>query len=91
MMKDNNVEKPQGMKIRQGIQDAMNYSLPEKVFSKDSIDLVEINIELNNLDWNFHNYRILNLSDVHLGQWISPQYFDDLIDYVNTLNYDLAT
>ncbi|MEE1129771.1 MAG: metallophosphoesterase [Methanobrevibacter sp.] len=90
-MKNDDIKKPQAMKIRQGIQDAMNYSLPDKTFSEKKIDLVEIDIELNNLGWNFHNFRILNLTDIHLGQWINPEYLDDLIDYVNTLNIDLIT
>ncbi len=90
-MKDEDVEHPQGMKIRQGIQDAMTYSLPDKKFNERNIDLVELDIELNNLSWNFHNFRILNLTDIHLGQWINPEYLSDLIDYVNTLNIDLIT
>lgn len=90
-MKDDDIEKPQAMKIRQGIQDAMTYSLPDKKFKEKNIDVVEIDIELENLGWNFHNYRILNLADIHLGQWINPEYLDELIDYVNTLNIDIAT
>ena len=88
-MKDDDIEKPQAMKIRQGIQDAMNQTLPDKEFNPKNIDLVEVEIDLDNLGWNFHNYRILNISDIHLGQWINPEYLDDLVDYVNTLNYDL--
>ena len=90
-MKDDEIEKPQAMKIRQGIQDAMTYTLPDKKFSPENIDLVEVNIELDNLGWGFHNYRILNICDIHLGQWVTPEYLDELIDYVNTLNYDVAT
>lgn len=90
-MKDEDIEKPQAMKIRQGIQDAMTITLPDKKFRPENIDLVEVDIELDNLGWNFHNYRILNLTDIHLGQWINPEYLDDLIEYVNTLNYDIAT
>lgn len=90
-MKDEEIERPQAMKIRQGIQDAMTYSLPDKKFNPKNIDLVEIDIELNGLSWNFNNFRILNLTDIHLGQWINPEYLDELIDYVNTLNVDLIT
>ncbi|WP_405293490.1 metallophosphoesterase [Methanobrevibacter sp.] len=90
-MKDDEIEKPQAMKIRQGIQDAMTYTLPDKKFSPENIELVEVNIELDNLGWNFHNYRILNICDIHLGQWINPEYLDDLVDYLNILNYDLIT
>ena len=88
-MKDDEVERPQGMKIRQGIQDAMTLSLPDKSFNPKNIELVELDIELDNLGWDFHNYRILNLADIHLGQWINPEFLDQLVDYVNTLNYDL--
>lgn len=90
-MKDDEIDKPQAMKIRQGIQDAMTYTLPNKKFSTDNIEVVEVNIELDNIGWNFHNYRILNLCDIHLGQWINPEYLNELIEYVNTLNYDLIT
>ena len=90
-MKDEDIERPQAMKIRQGIQDAMTQSLPEKRFSESNIDLVEVDIELNNLGWNFNNFKILNLTDIHLGQWINPEYLDELIDYVNTLNVDIVT
>lgn len=90
-MKDENVDRPQAMKIRQDIQDVMNYSLPNKKFCEDEIDLVEIDIGLDNLGLNFLNFRILNLTDIHLGQWINPEYLDELVDYVNTLNIDLIT
>ena len=90
-MKNEDIDRPQAMKIRQGIQNAMTYTLPDKKFSKENVDLVEIDIELDNLGWNFHNFRILNLTDIHLGQWINPEYLDELIDYVNTLNVDLIT
>ena len=90
-MKDEDIERPQAMKIRQGIQDAMTYSLPDKKFNPKNIDLVEVDIEINNLGQNFRNFKILNLTDIHIGQWINPEYLDDLVDYVNTLNIDLIT
>ena len=90
-MKDEDIERPQAMKIRQGIQNAMTNSLTDKKFSEKNIDLVELDIELDSIGWNFNNFRILNLTDIHLGQWINPQYLEDLIDYVNTLNFDLVT
>ena len=90
-MKDEEIDRPSVMKVRQGIQDAMTYSLPDKKFNENKIDLVEIDIELDDLGWNFHNFRILNLTDIHLGQWINPEYLNELVDYVNTLNIDLIT
>ncbi len=90
-MEDEDIDRPKAMKIRQGIQDAMTDSLPEKKFSEKKIDFVEIDIPLDKLGWNFHNFRILNLTDIHLGQWITPEYLNDLVCYVNTLNIDLIT
>ena len=90
-MKDKDNERPQAMKIRQDIQEVMTSSLPSKKFCEEEIDLVEIDIELDNLGWNFQNCRILNLTDIHLGQWIDPEYLEELVDYVNTLNIDLIT
>ena len=90
-MKDEEIDRPGAMKIRQGIQDAMTYSLPDKKFNPKNIDLVEVDIELDDLSWNFNNFKILNLTDIHLGQWINPTYLDELIDYVTPLNVDLIT
>lgn len=90
-MKDENADRPQAMRIRQDIQEVMTLSLPNKKFCEDEIDLVEIDVGLANLGWNFNNFRILNLTDIHLGQWINPEYLDDLVDYVNALNIDLIT
>lgn len=33
-MKDDEIERPPAMKIRQGIQDAMTFSLPDKKFNE---------------------------------------------------------
>ena len=90
-MTQKDIDTPSAMRIRQGIQDAITYSLPDKKFDSSKIEVVEIDITIDNLGWNFNNLRILNLTDIHLGQWINPEYVDKLIDYVNTLNVDLVT
>ena len=84
-MKDENVDRPQAMKIRQDIQEAMTFSLPNKKFCEEEIELVEIDIGLDKLGWNFQNFRILNLTDIHLGQWINPEYLDELEAEVTSL------
>ena len=90
-MTQKDIDTPSAMRIRQGIQDAITYSLPDKKFDSSKIEVVEIDITIDNLGWNFNNLRILNFTDIHLGQWINPEYLDKLIDYVNTLNVDLVT
>ena len=50
-----------------------------------------MDIPIDNLGENFEGYKILNLTDIHLGQWVNPEYLDDIIDYVNTLDFDIIT
>lgn len=88
-MNNDDIKKPAALKIRGDIQDLITDSMPSKKFSKNSIDLVNIDVKLNSLGWNFNNYRILNITDIHLGQWINPEYLCELTDYINTLDVDL--
>lgn len=60
-------------------------------FDEDKFDLVNIEIELENLDQVFEGYKIVNLTDIHLGQWISPEHLDGIVDYVNKQNPDVIT
>ena len=63
-MKDEDFVLPPAMKIRQTVQDSMTHTLPEKEFSSEDIDLVEINVELPNLGENFHNYRAEDINEL---------------------------
>ena len=84
-----NNEQPSAMKIRQNIQEFMTYTITDKEFNEDDVELINVDIELDNLDWVFHNYKIINLTDIHIGQWIQPEYLDNLVEYINTLNSDM--
>ncbi|WP_299521867.1 metallophosphoesterase [uncultured Methanobrevibacter sp.] len=89
---DNN--KPSVLKVRQGLQEFMTQSREISFgteFSKEYFDLVNVDIELNNLDLAFNNYKIVNLTDIHIGQWLTPEYLDGVVDYVNTLKPDMIT
>ena len=59
-MTQKDIDTPSAMRIRQGIQDAITYSLPDKKFESSKIEVVEIDITIDNLGWNFNNLRILN-------------------------------
>lgn len=84
-----NTDQPPAMKIRKNIQEFMTYTITDKEFSIDDIELINVDIKLKDLSWVFHNYKIINLTDIHIGQWIQPEYLDKLIDYINTLNADM--
>lgn len=84
-------EKPPAMMIRQGFQTFMTQTRGSTKFKPELFDLVNVNVKINDLPFTFHNYRIINLTDIHLGQWISPEYLNGVTDYVNSLNPDMIT
>ena len=84
-------EKPAGMKIRQGFQTFLTQTRGNTTFKPELFDLIGVDVKVNDLPQVFHNYKIINLTDIHLGQWISPQYLDGVVDYVNKLNPDMIT
>ena len=79
------------MMIRQGFQTLMTQTRGSTKFKPELFDLVNVDIKIKNLPFTFHNYRIINLTDIHLGQWISPEYLSGVVDYVNSLNPDMIT
>ena len=84
-------EKPSAMMIRQGFQTLMTQTRGSTKFKPELFDLVNVDVKIKNLPFTFHNYRIINLTDIHLGQWISPEYLSGVVDYVNSLNPDMIT
>ena len=84
-------ERPPAMMIRQGFQTFMTQTRGPTKFKPELFDLVNVNVKINDLPFTFHNYRIINLTDIHLGQWISPEYLNGVTDYVNSLNPDMIT
>lgn len=79
------------MMIRQGFQTFMTQTRGSTKFKPELFDLVNVNVKINDLPFTFHNYRIINLTDIHLGHWISPEYLNGVTDYVNSLNPDMIT
>ena len=74
-MKENDIDKPKGMWLRQSIQDAMTLALPEKKFNENKIDLVEINIMINNLGKNFEDFK------TDEGRELMQQYLEALQEF----------
>ena len=72
-------EKPFGLTARQKIQKGMTITREKIIpmeFDESRYDIVEVNVEIKDLDPVFHDYKIVNLSDLHLGQWLTAEYLE---------------
>ncbi len=59
-------------------------------FDPRQFEIVPISIAMPNLDPVFQNYRIAQISDIHLGQWITLDRLKGVIDLVNQQKPDLV-
>lgn len=84
-------EKPSAMSIRKGFQTFLTQTRGDTKFKPNLFDLVKLDIKIKDLPFEFNDYKIVNLADIHLGQWISPEYLEGVVDYVNELNPDMIT
>ena len=86
-------EKPIGLSARQMIQKGMTITREKIIpmeFDESIYDIVEVNVEIKDLDPVFHDYKIVNLSDLHLGQWLTAEYLEGVIDIVNRQEPDMV-
>ena len=86
-------EKPIGLSARQMIQKGMTITREKIIpmeFNENVYDIVEVNVEIKDLDPVFHDYKIVNLSDLHLGQWLTAEYLEGVIDIVNKQEPDMV-
>lgn len=87
-------EKPMGLTARQKIQKGMTITREKIIpmeFDESIYDIVEVNVEIKDLDPVFHDYKIVNLSDLHLGQWLTAEYLEGVIDIVNRQDPDMVS
>lgn len=85
---------PRAMEFRQKIQRAMTryrHKVKDSEFKPSDFELIPVEVIIPNLDPLFHNYRIVNLSDIHLGQWITPHHLEGIIELVNDQKPDMVT
>jgi uncharacterized protein len=52
-------------------------------FNSKDFQLERVEVIIPGLDPGFNDYRIVNISDIHLGQWITPKHLEGVIDMVN--------
>jgi predicted MPP superfamily phosphohydrolase len=53
------------------------------------LDIEPVTVTLPRLDPAFHGYRVVQLSDLHLGDWLTRPRLEEVVALVNTLQPDL--
>ena len=85
-MKKETINKPKSI-----IQTAMNTTrnkFNKGEFKKDSFEIVPLTIESNKISREFDNYKLVHITDIHLGQWITKEKLDGVVNIINGLEAD---
>ncbi|HYW00899.1 MAG TPA: metallophosphoesterase [Candidatus Acidoferrum sp.] len=59
-------------------------------FDPHDFEVTRITVAIPTLEPIFDNYRIVHISDIHLGQWLSPVRLDGVVGIVNALEADVV-
>jgi len=49
-----------------------------------------VEVDMPGLSSLFDDYRIVNISDIHLGQWLTPKHLEGVVDMVNQQEPDMV-
>lgn len=82
---------PRGFALRGHLQRVSAQSmdrLGRRDFQRHHFAVEEITITVSELPAQFEGYRIAHLTDIHLGQWLSPTRLHGVVDLVNELEPD---
>jgi hypothetical protein len=82
-----------GIALQRKIQLArtgFNEKIGGQAFDRSHFDIVPLSLFVSDLDPAFHGYRIVQISDIHLGQWITPERLRGVVDLVNEQEPDLV-
>jgi len=85
---------PSALKYMQKVQRSMNRwreKIGNSEFNQEDFQIEEVEIVIPTLDPVFHGYRLANISDIHLGQWITKEHLDGVVDLVNQEKPDSVT
>lgn len=78
----------------QKVQRGMNHwrnKIGKPEFNHKDFKVEHVDVTIQGLDPSFNDYCIANISDIHLGQWITPKHLDGVIDILNKENPDSIT
>jgi predicted MPP superfamily phosphohydrolase len=85
---------PNMLKYMQKVQRGMTHwrnKIGNPEFNHKDFQLEHVEVTIPGLDPSFHNYSLANISDIHLGQWITPKHLDGVIDILNKEKPDSVT
>lgn len=77
---------------RKKIQRAMNYTrkkLKKGKFHIEDYKIVTVPIESDKIGDEFDGYTIIQITDIHLGQWITKEKLTGVVNLINKQNPDL--
>lgn len=87
-----NKQVPTSMAAKSKLQNIMN-STRDKLnrgnFKEDEFEIVPLVLETDRIGDSFDDYKIVQISDIHLGQWINKDKLDGVVSLVNNLNPDI--
>ncbi|MGC9516655.1 MAG: metallophosphoesterase [Methanomicrobiales archaeon] len=87
-------DKPKALKYRRKMQYSMDKArskLGRHKFKAEDFEIVTIKVTIPDLNPEFHGYRIINIADIHLGQWLTPTRLNGVIELINNQNPDMVT
>ena len=79
-------KKLKNLRLRQGLQRGMTRGrniIKKTEFKPEKFQLEHVEVTITNLDPIFDDYRIVNISDIHLGQWISSKHLEGVVNLIN--------
>lgn len=59
-------------------------------FRAEDFEIVDLPLEIPGLDPLFDGYRIVQITDLHLGHWLSPERLDGVVQLVNQQEPDIV-
>jgi len=58
-------------------------------FRPEDFQIENIEVDIPGLNARFDGYRIVNISDIHLGQWLTPKHLEGVVELVNQQEPDM--
>src|SRR5271157_2339221 len=59
-------------------------------FDPTDFEIVHLSVSLRGLEKGFDQFRIVHISDLHLGQWMSPERLEGAVGLVNEQSPDIV-